>query len=315
MQKILIPGHFATELQERCSELPVELVAYDRHGRTTRDPVGATGVFRWWLSPEEGDALIERENDLRWVHSGSAGVDHILTPVFRSRELILTNSSGVHAPSIAEWIVAAMLYFEKGLFDILRQQKERLFEKVERDELATKHVVVIGAGHIASETAARLRPFGVRLTCVRKSVEPHPSFDETVAVNALRDVAPSCDWLIVAVPLSNETRHLVGRDLLAALPPAARLINVARGEIVDEAALIDALRERRIAGAALDVFEREPLPAESPLWAMENVLVLPHTSWRSPRVKERQLALFVDNLRRFLNGEPMRNVVDISRGY
>lgn len=292
----------------------VELVPYDTNGVPLRDASGAVALFRWWLSTERGDQLID-EYPLRWIHSGSAGVDHILTDAFRNRSITLTNSSGVHAPSIAEWVVLTMLFFEKDLGTMLRQQRERVWEKVERPELSTRTVGIIGAGAIATEIAKRLKSFGPRLLSIRRSAKEHPLFDEVIPVAQLKEAASRVDWLIVAVPLSAETRHLVDRDVLASMKPEGRIINVARGEIVEEPALIEALRDRRIGGAIIDVVESEPPAGDHPFWDLPNVLLLPHTTWRSPEVKTRQLELFVDNLQRFVRGDSLRNVVDVARGY
>jgi phosphoglycerate dehydrogenase-like enzyme len=177
-----------------------------------------------------------------------------------------------------------------------------------------KHVVVLGAGKIASEVATRLRPFGVRLTCIRRKSAPHPLFDQ---VATLGQIGPlnEADWLIIALPLTKETRQLVDAAFLRMLPDRCRIVNVARGEIIDESALIEALRSGRIAGAVLDVFEQEPLPTDHVFWTMPNVLVFPHTTWRSPQVQERQIALFVENLRRYSGGERLLNVIDTAAGY
>jgi phosphoglycerate dehydrogenase-like enzyme len=310
MLRTLVPAHFQPQIAPRVTGLDLDLVPYDKEGRPATDAAGASVLFRWWLSPEQGDRLLD-EHPLRWIHTGSAGVDHILTPAFRRRNPVLTNSSGVHAPSIAEWVVLGMLAQEKGFGRMLQQQREQRFEKTQADELGGKEVVILGGGSIASEVATRLRPFGVRLTCVRRRSDPHPLFDRVATLDAVEEA----DWLIIALPLTEKTRRLVNRRLLERLPERCRIVNVARGEVMDEEALIEALRGRRVAGAVLDVFEQEPLPPEHPFWHMPEVIVLPHTTWRSPQVQERQLALFVENLRRFVAGEPLLNVVDVDAGY
>jgi phosphoglycerate dehydrogenase-like enzyme len=287
----------------------VDLIGYDQNGVPESDATGVEGIFRWWLTVEQGDLAITSNPALRWIHSGSAGIDHILTPAFLNRDITLTNSSGVHAPSIAEWVVATMLFLEKDLGKLLAQQRQHIWEKVERPELSTRTVVIIGAGAIASAIAQRLRPFGPRLITVRRSSNVDPTFDETFVVEELHAVVPRADWLIVAVPLSAETRNLVDSEILSAMKGTARLVNVARGEIVEETALLHALKSKAIAGAVLDVLEHEPPATDHPFWDMDNVLLLPHTTWRSPEVRERQLALFLDNLQRFVKGTPLRNVV------
>ena len=313
--KALVPGHFLDELQVVSRALGVTLVPYDRDGKPEADSSGAQILYRWWISREQGDRILESHPELRWIHSGSAGVDHILTPAFLGSKVILTNSSGVHAESIAEWTVAGILALEKDLRTIFSQQQAREWEKVERTQLTGKRVVILGAGHLGSEIAKRLRPFGVRLIGVRRRVRDAAEFDETHSVDQLPEVCRSADWLIVAAALTDETRGLVNQSVLSALPPTARLANVARGEIVDERAMVEALKQGRLAGAMLDVFSTEPLPADHPLWAMPQVIVLPHTTWRSPQVREKQLALFKENLRRFVKGEDLLNVVDTKAGY
>lgn len=309
--RVLVPAHFASELRERTSGI-AELIPYDKDGIPTTDSAGARALFRWWLSQERGDAIIDAHPQLRWIHSGSAGIDHILTPRFLESGITLTNSSGVHAPSIAEWVVGSILAIEKGFAELLDQQKRHVWANVERDELFQKRVLIVGGGHIASEIARRLRPFGVTLACIRRSASTSAELDETYKPDALIEQVRRCDWLIIAVPLTTATRNMISSEIIAAMPAHARLINVARGEVVDEAALTVALRDRRIAGAVLDVFEKEPLPPEHPLWSLENVMILPHTTWRSPLVKERQLALFAENLHRFVRGETLLNVVNVS---
>lgn len=313
--RILVPGHFERDLANRVAGLPVELVPYGETGLPLRDSTGARALFRWWLSSEEGDRLIDSHPDLRWIHSGSAGVDHILTPRFRASSIELTNSAGVHAPSIAEWVVGAMLQVVKDFPSMLRRQGERSFEKVLRPELTGQHALFVGTGQIATAIASRLTPFGMRLSGVRRSGSAHPVIGEILPLTALRDAAADTDWLIVTAPLTPETDTIVGREVIGALPPRARVVNVSRGELVAEDALADAIRSGRLAGAILDVFRTEPLPVDHPFWSMEQVMVLPHTTWRSPQVRARQIDLFVENLRRFLGGEPLRNVVDAARGY
>jgi phosphoglycerate dehydrogenase-like enzyme len=312
MQTILVPAHFLEELRKVLRDEPVELAAYDQQGRELDANAKATALFRWWLTTEQGDRLLTR-HPLRWIHTGSAGVEHILTPAFLDASIRLTNSSGVHAPSIAEWVVGGMLFLQKDIRSMLRLQAERKFEKVERSELSGATAVFLGAGHIAGEIAKRLRPFGMRHVAIRRTPLPHPLFDESFAIDALESLAGAADFLIIAAPLSDATRHLIDGRILSSMKRSSILVNVARGEIVDESALIDALREKRIAGAMLDVFEQEPLPSEHPLWALENVLLLPHTTWRSPEVRGRQLALFVENVRRYVRGEPLVNEVDVER--
>ena len=315
-QTILVPSHFLEELAGRLEGRPVRLVPYDKHGNPLESSDDeADGLFRWWLTVEEGDRLITTHPRLDWIHTGSTGVDHILTPAFRSRAITLTSSRGVHAPSIAEWVVAAILHVEKRLDLIETQQKERTWKQIEVSELSSREVVILGGGAIGGEIARRLSPFGCSITVVTRSGQSDAAAGRTVRSERLGDVAANADWLIVAVPLTPETRAVIDASLLGRMRPSARIVNVARGEIIDERALEAALVEGRIAGAVLDVFEKEPLPGESPLWSLENVLVLPHTTWKSPETRERQLALFVRNVLLRSEGRTMENIVDVQRGY
>jgi phosphoglycerate dehydrogenase-like enzyme len=315
MSRILLPAHFESDLRPLAATLGVELVPYDEEGVPLRPAAGASGLFRWWLSAAQGDRLIEDHPDLRWIHSGSAGIDHILTERFRRSRIVLTNSAGVHAPSIAEWVVGAMLLVVKDFAAMRAQQRERRFEKVLRPELTGQRALFVGTGQIAGAIASRLAPFGMRLAGARRSRAPHPVIGEIVPPERLAAAAADADWLIVTAPLTPETEGIVNRAVLDALPARARVINVSRGELVDEDALIDAIRAKRIAGAILDVFRVEPLPLDHPFWSMDEVVVLPHTTWRSPEVRARQIELFADNLRRFVAGQELRNVVDVGRGY
>lgn len=312
--RVLVPAHFVEALRTALRDYQVELVPYDAEGQLLADGTNARAMFRWWLSAEQGDRFI-RDYPLEWIHTGSAGVDHILTPAFMERSILLTNSAGVHAPSIAEWVVGAILASTKGLREVFDRQRERAWEKVEREELTGKRALIVGAGRIATEIATRLRPFGVTVTVLRKNPAPSEAFDEVLPITDLREASRRADWLIIAVPLTPETRGMIDSEVFNALEPSAQLINVARGEVVDEAALLEALRTGRLGGAILDVFEQEPLPPDHPFWSMEQVIVLPHTTWRSPLVRERQLALFGRNLGHFIRDEPLENVVDPGLGY
>jgi phosphoglycerate dehydrogenase-like enzyme len=310
----LVPLHFLPDLQPAAGGLGVRLVGYDKTGNPVADPEGTEVLFRWWITPDQCDALI-RACPLRWIHSGSAGIDHVLTQTFRESRIILTNSAGVHARPIAEWVVGAMLLLLKDFPRMLEQQRQHEWKKIESPELGGSRVVFLGAGHIAREIATRLRPFGVRLIAVRRQSTHDDHFDESFQVERLKEVVRDADWLLVTAPLTASTRGLVDSDILAAMPRHARVVNVARGEIVDIDALTSALAGGSLAGAILDVFSEEPLPPDDLLWSLPGVVILPHTTWRSPEVHGREAKLFLENLQRWCRGEPLTNTVDISTGY
>ena len=253
---------------------------------------------------------IPRLTALRWFHGAFVGMDH---PVFRSiaeRGVTVTNSPGVTAVPIAQYVLAMMLRHAKQIPAWEAAQRERVWRRVESDELTDRTVVVIGVGGIGGEVARLAGAFGMRVLGVRRRQEPVPHVDALYPPEQLQDVLGEADYLVIATPLTPQTNGMIDARALAAIKPGAYLINVARGPIVDESALIAALQDGRLAGAALDVFDKEPLPPESPLWAMENVIVTPHNAGASPRTLERSARLFIDNLRRYAAGEPLLCVVD-----
>ena len=262
---------------------------------------------------------------LRWVHSAAAGVGNALYPEMRDGDVVLTNSAGVHAIPIAEYITASALYFFRGLDIAVAQQRRGEWNKqpfVGEDsplrEVGGACVLVVGAGGIGSEAARRFTALGARCVGVRRrpALGAPEGFDRVIGFDDIDHELSSCDVVVLAAPLTDETRGLLDARRLDALKPSAIIINVARGALIDEAGLIERLRAGRLRGAALDVFQEEPLAADSPLWQLRSVLVTPHVSPVSPgRFWARELDLFLDNWRRFTRGEPLRNVVDKRAGY
>jgi phosphoglycerate dehydrogenase-like enzyme len=263
--------------------------------------------------------LLARAPRLRWLQLTSAGVDRLLdSPIVRSH-LKVTTASGIHAVPISEFVIGAIIAFAKGFPRAVRAQLERRWSPYWPDELEGKTAGVIGVGAIGSRVALIARALEMRVLAVRRSVSSRQKgdgpYDEVLPPSDLPYVLGESDYVVIAVPLTPETRHMIGERELRSMRPGAVLVNIARGAVVDEAALVRALKEGWIAGAALDVFEQEPLPPESELWGLENVLLTPHVSGGTPRYMERAVELFCDNLRRYLDGRPLRNLVDPDRGY
>jgi phosphoglycerate dehydrogenase-like enzyme len=248
---------------------------------------------------------------LRWVHAASAGVNHVLTPEVVAGDITVTNSRGVFDEPMAEYVLGLILALAKDLPTTLAHQRERAWRHRETERLAGRRALVAGTGPIGRAIGRKLGAVGMAVTGLgRVAREADPDLGQVLPMSALHEVLPDADYVVLAAPLTDETRGMIDAKALAAMKPSARLINVGRGPLVVQDDLTEALSARRIGGAALDVFVNEPLAGSSPLWHLPNVIVSPHMSgdvvgWRAELV-----ALFADNLSRYLDGRPLRNVVD-----
>ena len=273
------------------------------------------------LSP----ALFEAAPALRWVHSAAAGVGSLLTRGVVASSVLVTNSAGVHAVPIAETVLAGVLTLLRGLDLAGAAQREARWDKgpfVRADtrvrEVSDCRVLVVGAGGIGGEIARRLAALGARCVGIRRrpALGAPAGFERVAGVDGIDDELPHADLVVLAAPGTEATRGLLDARRLGLLPPGAVVVNVARGALLDEAALAALVRDGRLRGAVLDVFAEEPLPAASPLWALPSVIVTPHVSGVSPRrFWERAVSLLLDNWARYRAGEPLRNVVDKRAGY
>jgi len=314
---IIVAEGFADAVRERLGEdaARVELLRTAADGSSEADLSRADGLLRAGFDGSGFERVLAAATELRWLHTMSAGVDGFELDPLRERGIVLTNSAGVHGVPIAEWVMYALLAIVKRGPQQLQAQRERRWDDSERsDELTGKTLTILGAGGIGGEIARRAAAFDMRLWGVNRSGRSLPNF-ERIESEAWRELLPETDFLVIATPLTSATRNMIGAHELGLLRPHAWLINIARGAIVDEAALIAALQNKRLGGAALDTFEQEPLPSDSPLWSLPNVIVSPHHSGSSPHTEGRVVALFVDNLRRFVRGEQLLNVVDYGEQY
>ncbi len=254
---------------------------------------------------------------LRWVHTFSAGVDRHVPVMATYGRVLLTNNSGAYDVPIAEHVLAMIFAAAKRLPEHLGAQGRHEWQReMPHAEVRDATLVVLGMGSIGGELARLAGGVGMRVIGIRRDASrPPPGVDRIVPADRLGEVAREADYLAVTAALTPQTRGMVSAEVLRALKPTAWVINIARGPIVDEAALAAALADKRIGGAALDVFDTEPLPADSPLWSLDNVILTPHVSNSSPKVRERSLALVVENVRRFKAGEPLLNLVDRTAGY
>lgn len=250
---------------------------------------------------------------LRFLQSASAGVEQIIGLV--PPDIVLCNASGVHANAIAETVIAAILNRAKLFPQRWEAQRQRRWEQLPCREIVGSTMCVVGTGRIGTAVARLAQAFGVRTRGVHRSSTPAPFFDDVVDVDQLTVALEGTDYLVIACPLTPATRGLIGAAELAALRPGATLINVARGAIVDETRMLDALRSGQLGGAFLDAHVQEPLPPDHPLWTMDSVNVLPHDSHASQLMGDNHVALFCQNLERCLADTDLLNVVNVSRGY
>jgi phosphoglycerate dehydrogenase-like enzyme len=273
-------------------------------------------LFYWRATRSWVEDCFEAAGRLRWIQSASDGVDGLLFPALAASDVLVTNARGVFDEPIAEWVIAAMAAFTTGLHtSVLDQTRRAWIDGRQRARLAGQHLVVVGPGPIGRATARRARALGLTVEGVGRAERLDPDLGDVGGPAGLHDALGRADHVLDALPLTDETRAMFHAPEFAAMPPTARFYNVGRGGTVDEAALIDALRAGGIAGAALDVFAEEPLPSDSPLWTMPNVIVSPHICGDVAGWEEIVVELFVDNLRRFAVGEPLRNPVDPLVGF
>lgn len=268
---------------------------------------------RW---PAEAMKLAQQ---LRWVQAGTAGVDHLLRSDLPRRGVAITNSSGAHGDPISELILAHMLAFATGLNTAIRAQADRRYIQKEvmqtKFELVGQTLCVIGLGDIGGTLARKAAALGMRVIGVRRSTQLVPGVSQVYTTAQLPVALGQADHVALCLPLTNHTRHYIGAAEFQAMRSTAYLYNVGRGASIDEAALVHALQTGVIAGAGLDVTDPEPVPADSPLWAMSNVILSQHTSGMSPHNANRVTELFAANLARYLAGEPLHQWIDPARGY
>jgi phosphoglycerate dehydrogenase-like enzyme len=255
--------------------------------------------------------------NVRWVHARAAGLDNLLFPELVASPVPLTNGTGVFSASLGEFALAAILFFAKDFARMRHNQRARRWEQFDVEEIAEQTVGIVGYGDIGRAIAARAHALGMRVVALKRHAPaaPDPLIEKFFKPDELPALLAACDYVVVAAPLTAETRHMISDQAFAAMKPSAVLINVGRGPVVDQAALLRALDEKKIRGAGLDVFEQEPIPHDDPIWGYENVLVSPHCADHTRDWLNHAMRFFLAQYERFTQGGPLENLVQKHLGY
>jgi phosphoglycerate dehydrogenase-like enzyme len=313
------PDWLAPRLHRDFPEITVTQLPGPRYAGIEREIADADACIAWSIRPEQ----FAHAQRLRWVHSPAAAVHQLMFPEMVASDVVVTNARDVHGPVVAEHAIAVLLALAKKLPSAMRYQRARTWgqqslwaEDPTICEVSGAKILLIGLGSIGREFAKRARALGAYVTAVREHPERGPETADAVAGMAeLSQLLPAADFVVLSAPLTPSTRGVIDHESLALMKDSAYLINVSRGPLIDDEALVEALGSNEIAGAALDVFSEEPLPASSPYWDLPNVLITPHTAAVTPNLWERHYQQISENLKRFLASRPLAGIVDKHQGY
>ncbi len=278
----------------------------------------AEAILSWGAKRDVMEYLLSATPKLRWIHSRSAGLDSLLFPALVESPLPLTNGRGVFSQSLGEFVLAAMLYFAKDFRRMIRNQEAGLWEQFNVHEISGQTMGIVGYGDIGRACSWRAKAMGMRVLAMRRRPEQSagdPNVERVYGFDGLHEMIRQCDYVVAAAPLTPETKSLIGTAEFAAMKPSAIILNVGRGPVIDEPAMLAALQSGRIRGAGLDVFTVEPLPDGHPFYKMDNVLLSPHCADNTQDWLEQAMLFFYKNLDHFRKGEPLENVVDKRSGY
>lgn len=305
------------EFREEFSD-KIQAVAPDYQVKTelTEDELPAVEISVGW-SKKFSEQLLTSDR-LKWVQSISAGVDYLPLNDFSDRDILLSNGSGIHALSISEHIIGVLLGYYRGLNQSVKNQEQKIWgqDAIHYDQLAGKNLLVVGTGHIGQQLSKSIRSLGVNTYGINTTGHPVEGFTETYSIKNLSKIVSEMDIVVGILPGTHETYHIFNSDIFEKMKKSAIFINVGRGDTVHTKELITALEEKHIVFAALDVFEKEPLPKESPLWDFENVLITPHISGLTVDFQNKFMKIFLANLKNYVaNRELSVNQVELKRGY
>ncbi|KYZ75200.1 phosphoglycerate dehydrogenase [Anaerosporomusa subterranea] len=259
--------------------------------------------------------LFSQAPKLKWVHALTAGVENLVFPEMQNSNVVLTNSRGIHGIPVSEHVLSLILAFSRCLHVLIRQQIDKKWKRTLPDEIHEKTIGIIGLGSIGREIAKKSKGLGMQVLATKRRASQEIFVDKMYAPDKLLEMLSFCDFVVVSLPLTEETRELLRLEHFTAMKRSAYLINIARGDVIRQSDLVQALQEGLIRGAGLDVFDQEPLPEDSPLWDMPNVIISPHVAASSPYYLDRAIKTFADNLARYANGGEMFNIIDKSKGY
>jgi len=305
---------------KRLSDLgpEVNLKHVDKAEQVGPELAEARVLFQWAGNREELKKVLAGAPKLEWIHGRYAGLDAILCPELIESPVPMTNGRGSFSQSLGEYVMCGALYFAKDLPRMLRSKAARHWDTFDVLELSQQTMGIVGHGDIGRAIARRAKAFGMKVFALRRDVTPRAGdedVDQVFANADLHQMLPLCDYVVAAAPLTPQTKHMLSTAEFALMKPTAIVMNVGRGPVIDEAAIAIALESKQIRGAALDVFEVEPLPKESPLWDMENVLISYHTADHTKDWLDDAVSLFMEQFARWRKGEPLKNVVDKRAGY
>lgn len=274
-------------------------------------------ILHWAGSRDLLRSAFLANHGVRWVHSRVAGLDKILFPELIESAVPLTNGTGVFSPSLGEFALAAILYFAKDFRRMLRNQEAGRWAPFEVEEVAGQTVGIVAYGDIGRAVASRVHAMGMHVLALKRHApaSPDPLVTRLYGTSELLSMLALCDYVVVAAPLTPETHHMLSDPAFAAMKPNAVVINIGRGPVIDQAALVRALVDRKIKGAGLDVFEQEPIPPGDPIYKFENVLVSPHCADHTRDWLNQAMRFFLAQYNRFCIGEPLANIVDKHLGY
>ncbi|PYT30555.1 MAG: hydroxyacid dehydrogenase [Acidobacteria bacterium] len=317
---VMVLAHPAEPQLAMLEALPADtnVTAGDKPAAFSRAAPAADVILNWSASLELFEDVWRMSPRVRWVHSRSAGLDGVLFPSLIESPVPLTNSRGVFSGPLGEFVIGAVMFFAKDFRRMALSHMRGVWDQFDITEVAGQTLGIIGYGDIGRAVASRAHALGMKVVALRRRPElsgDDPNVREVLGANQKYELLARSDYVVMVTPLTPKTQGMIGKPEFAAMKPGAVLINIGRGLLVDERALVEALEKKRIRGAALDVFDTEPLPAGHPLYKLDNVLLSPHCADHTPDWKERAMQFFLENFERFRRGEPLLNVVNKKLGY